>query len=76
MVRVLITITFLLHLVSGRSKIDFPSFPYEPNCDCKVITECNQLNELAIAEKWNALKNDFIHCGFDRKVPKYCCPAE
>ena len=77
MVRVLVAISFLLHLANAHSRIDF-SYPTESSssCDCKLITECHQINELAIARKWNELKNGYTHCGFNRKVPKYCCPSK
>ena len=43
-------------------------------CNCKVIFECEELNELAVSYKFNDLKTNYTSCGFDRKVPKYCCP--
>ena len=43
-------------------------------CNCKVIHECEKLNELAVAHKFDDLKTNYTSCGFDRKVPKYCCP--
>ena len=43
-------------------------------CNCKVIHECEKLNELAVSHKFNDLKTNYTFCGFDRKVPKYCCP--
>ena len=76
MVRVLAGILLLLHLVSGSAKIDSTFQLYDPNCDCKIITECHQLNELAIVKKWDELKKNYTICGFDRKVPKLCCPSE
>merc|ERR1711973_828610 len=73
MVRGLIAVIFFLHV--AYAKIDF-LYPTESRCDCKLITECNQINELTMTKKWNELKNGYTHCGFNRKVPKYCCPSE
>ena len=44
-------------------------------CDCKSIHECEKLNELVVSHKFNELKTNYKSCGFDRKVPKYCCPS-
>merc|ERR1711971_815160 len=76
MARILRAILLLLPLVSGSTKIDFTFEVYDQNCDCKIITECYQLNELAAAKKWDELKNNYTICGFDRKVPKFCCPPD
>ena len=46
----------------------------EEFCNCKVIFECEELNELVISHRFNDLRTDYKSCGFDRKVPKYCCP--
>merc|ERR1712228_10436 len=48
--------------------------PLEKFCDCKVLSECNVLNELANARKFEELKNKYNSCGFDRREPKFCCP--
>ena len=34
------------------------------------------MNELAQAQKFDELKNQHKSCGFDRKIPKFCCPPE
>ena len=47
----------------------------ESVCNCKPIHECEQLNELVVSHKFNELKTNYKSCGFDRKVPKYCCPS-
>ena len=44
-------------------------------CNCKPIYECEKLNELVVSHKFNELKTNYKSCGFDRKVPKYCCPS-
>ena len=47
----------------------------ESVCNCKPIHECEKLNELVVSHKFNELKTNYKSCGFDRKVPKYCCPS-
>ena len=42
-------------------------------CNYKVILECEKLNELAVSREFNELKTNYKLCGFDRKLPKYCC---
>ena len=42
-------------------------------CLCTKVTDCVPLNELIKQRKFNELK-DFERCGFDKKIPKYCCP--
>jgi len=29
-----------------------------------------------LQKKWHELKNNYTICGFDRKVPKFCCPPD
>ena len=43
------------------------------NCLCTKVTDCIPLNELIKQRQFNELK-DFERCGFDKKIPKYCCP--
>ena len=76
MAQVVRGILLLLPLVSGNAKIDFTFEVYDQHCDCKLITECPQANELAIAKKWEELKKNYTICGFDRKIPKLCCPTD
>ena len=47
----------------------------ESVCNCKPIHDCEKLNELVVSHKFNELKTNYKSCGFDRKVPKYCCPS-
>ena len=51
-----------------------PLIEAKSGCNCIVITECKQLNELAQAQKFDELKSKHKSCGFDRKIPKFCCP--
>ena len=43
------------------------------NCLCTKVRDCIPLNELIKQRQFNELK-DFERCGFDKKIPKYCCP--
>ena len=63
----------LVHQISSQSEIKF-KVEAKSGCNCKVITECNPLNELAQAQKFDELKSKHKSCGFDRKIPKFCCP--
>merc|ERR1712217_21141 len=58
----------------GNQKIEFSKS--ESTCNCITITECKEVNELALAKKWKQIKDDYTQCGFNRKIPKYCCPSE
>jgi hypothetical protein len=75
MAKIVRGILLLLPLVSCSTKIDFTFEIHDSSCDCKIITECPKLNELANEKKWNELKKNYTICGFDRKVPKLCCPS-
>ena len=72
MIRYLWFLDFVLHHINGQNQITF--YAQESVCNCKVIHECEKLNELVISHKFNELKTNYKSCGFDRKVPKYCCP--
>ena len=52
--------------------IIYPNFEIG-TCLCTKVTDCLPLNELIKQRKFNELK-DFERCGFDKKIPKYCCP--
>ena len=73
--RLLTGIIFVVILGNVHSEI---SLEVEDNasCNCVLLTECNQLHDLAIAENFDELRNNFKICGFERKVPKFCCPSE
>ena len=47
----------------------------ESVCDCKSITDCASLKALLDRREFAVLKTH-KSCGFERKVPKYCCPIE
>merc|ERR1712241_1457117 len=65
----------LVHQIRSQSEIRFNiEAKAKSGCNCIVITECKQLNELAQAQKFDELKNQHKSCGFDRKIPKFCCP--
>ena len=76
MAKIVRGILLLLPLVSCSTKIDFTFEIHDSSCDCKIYTECPKLNELANEKKWNELKKNYTICGFDRKVPKLCCPSD
>ena len=46
----------------------------DPTCDCKSIFECADLKALLDRRDFGALKTH-QSCGFDKKMPRYCCPA-
>ena len=43
------------------------------DCNCMSVKECNQEKKLVKEKKWDELNNNFTLCGFEEKVPKYCC---
>merc|ERR1712079_119328 len=50
-----------------------PNFEDIDVCLCTKVTDCVPLNDLIKERRFNELKN-FESCGFDKKIPKYCCP--
>ena len=50
-----------------------PNFEDIDVCLCTKVTDCVPLNDLIKQRRFNELKN-FESCGFDKKIPKYCCP--
>ena len=43
-------------------------------CDCKSIFECESLKAFLDRREFAVLRSH-KSCGFERKVPKYCCPS-
>lgn len=43
-------------------------------CDCKSIFECASLKAFLDRREFSVLRTH-KSCGFERKVPKYCCPS-
>jgi len=42
-------------------------------CDCKPVSDCEAFQEMLDEKDFNQLKKQKL-CGFDGKVPMYCCP--
>jgi len=59
-------------VIISQSQIEFNNESF--GCNCKLLTECDPINELVKAQKFTELRNNHKSCGFDRKIPKYCCP--
>ena len=59
---------------SIKNENDFKCPNFEDGvCLCTKVTDCVPTNDLVKQRKFNELK-DFEFCGFDKKIPKYCCP--
>ena len=43
-------------------------------CDCKPVSDCDTFQGILDQKDFNQLKKHQF-CGFDGKVPKYCCPT-
>ena len=56
-------------VIIGQSQIEFNNERF--GCNCKLLTECDPINELVKAQKFNELRSNHQSCGFDRKIPKY-----
>ena len=56
-------------VIIGQSDITFNNERF--GCNCKLLTECDPINELVKAQKFNELRSNHQSCGFDRKIPKY-----
>ena len=75
MLRVLIEGTLLIYLVNGLALIEMPKHTWGPNnsCNCVNVNKCDEVKKLWSDKKFDELNNNFTLCGFDGKVPKYCC---
>ena len=65
-------LSFCDESIKNENDFKCPNFEDEI-CLCTKVTDCVPLNDLVKQRKFNELK-DFEFCGFDKKIPKYCCP--
>ena len=64
-----LVLTVCHQVIFGQSQIEFNNERF--GCNCKLLTECDPINELVKAQKFNELRSNHQSCGFDRKIPKY-----